>query len=126
MSLMGNHSRSVKGFAAAGAKTDGMAILQALSANPDAFTTLLTEKHDVGKMNGPFPLYDPTLLLATGRFLVAFDEVHLFHNHPVLFPQDTKDLALFTLFFTRRNDDEVVPFDSDPSHGSLLEDLGCE
>jgi hypothetical protein len=111
---MGNHSRSVKGFAATGTQTDGMTILQALPADPDAFAALFTEKHDVGKVQSPFPLNYATLLLATGGFLMAFDEIHLFHNYPILVPQDTEYLALFTLFFPRRNNDEVVSFDSDP------------
>jgi hypothetical protein len=123
---MGTHSRSVKGFAAAGAQADGMAILQTLSADPDAFTTLLTEKHDVGKVNSPFPLYDATLLLGAGGLLVALDEIHLLHDNSVLVSEDAKNLALFTFFLTRFNNDYVVSFNSDPSHGSLLENLGCE
>jgi hypothetical protein len=123
---MGNHSRSVKGFAATGTKADGVAILQALSANPDAFTTLLTEKHDIGKMDRTFPFNYATLLLFTGWLLVALDEVNFLHDNPVLFTKNAENLALFTLFLTRLNNDDVVPLDSDPSHGSLLENLGCE
>ena len=103
-----------------------MTILQSLPADPDAFTTLLTEKHDVGKVDSPFPLYNATLLLGTCRLLVSFNEIHFLHDNPVLISEDAEHFALFTLFLASRYDNDIVPFDSYPSHGILLEDLGSE
>src|SRR5882762_2790062 len=87
---------------------DLVALFVRLEVNARRLAGAGIDQHHVGGVNGLLALDDPAVGCAGCRACVAMNEVHAFHHDPVVFPEDTGNLALLSLVFAGDDHDGVT------------------